>query len=319
MKKYRFMWLFGALIFITFGIYILKKVDISVLRNLSVSTVINLLILELLSVVVYAIGAWIMLRGTGVKAALGNVYLITTGGGTAINFVSNIGLGIPTRVLLYKAVIDVPISLGTVAVALETVGWFIVIGLITIIPMPGIWDRNAWGPSLLVLLFAILAIVLFRYLPKLEHLIPIKILGLKTKSVTNTISNFRSGIKNMRWTNFIAALAIFCLNYFIQALVLYMILREFGWQINIFYLNYILVLSILAGWTSPLPYGLGTRDISLGLLLSRLGIPQDVVVSTVLIQTILRTSIPLILGLISIAILGIDRFKNLKGETVNNS
>ncbi len=67
-----------------------------------------------------------------------------------------------------------------------------------------------------------------------------------------------------------------------------------------------LTISITAGNLSMIPMGLGVRDASLTLLLRQLGAPDEVALSTAVIQRLFAPGLPLLLGLISANILGIS-------------
>jgi uncharacterized protein (TIRG00374 family) len=187
------------------------------------------------------------------------------------------------------------------------------------IPMPGIWRGGAWMSSLSALSLVAVAVVVFMYWPKLEAMIPQRLFRFRTQKVLDFIAHFRRGIRKIKPADLIKMMCIFTSNYVIQALALYLSLKEWGWQLNILALAYTIVFSILAGVFSPLPMGLGTQDVSLFLLLTRLGPSQDAAVAAALILRILRTIVPLILGLISLNILGLDRIRNRDDVIVGES
>lgn len=310
MKK-KLLWILLALIITGLGLYVITRIDLSILKSLSAYTVAYLIVLTFIFVFIHALGVSVIIKGMGYNVSVKNVYLVMTGGG-AVNFIGDPKLGIPTRVFLFRALLEIPVSIATASVVLETALWLFIMAVIVAIPVPGVWGSGAWISSLLALAFVMLALAGIRVLPKIGSITTRKIFKNQLERVQKFMADFRQGMRTIKKTDLIKAVGVFTSGWLVNALSLYIILKEFGWTLNLFELMYISVFSYLVGTFSLLPMGLGPRDVSLVLLLTQLGPSKDVATAAALIQRTVRTVVPIILSLISINILGINRIKKLK-------
>jgi uncharacterized protein (TIRG00374 family) len=68
------------------------------------------------------------------------------------------------------------------------------------------------------------------------------------------------------------------------------------------------MISYTVGMISMIPMDLGIRDTSVVLLLLNLGVPNEVAISTALVQRILTTGLNIVLGASSASVLGVKLF-----------
>ena len=231
-----------------------------------------------------------------------------TAGGAA-TFVGDPKLGIPVRVFLFRTILGIPVAISSAAIVLETVLWLFIIGVVLILPVPHIWGSKYWTVSLSAISLMILSVLFLIAGNKIIDIIPKSFHRFKFAKISQFVADFIFGIKNINKIDTIKAILAFAVGWLVNAVSLWVILYEFGWRLNIQDLVYVGVFAYLVGTFSMLPMGLGSRDVTLVLLLTQLGPNSDIATATALIQRVFRTVVPLFIGLISINILGIGRFK----------
>jgi uncharacterized protein (TIRG00374 family) len=290
-------------------LYVWFKIDLSVLRHLSLGLVTALIVLAIVYTVVYSLGAGFLLQGMGGPASLFSVYLVVTGAGAA-SLISDPKVGIPLRVFFYRAILGVTVAVGSGAVLLETLIFFILMGLILMVPLPQFWTSRAyWVLPLSVLLACAALVTALIFWPKLTAPLTRYTTRPMIVRVINFFSEIRLALVRVEKTRLLLAVLVFASLYALDAYSLQLVLRGMGSQLSLFELTYTIVFSYLVGLFSFLPMGLGPRDVTFVYLLTLLGAPMDVAASAALVQRALRILIPLGLGLISMGILGFDRLK----------
>ncbi len=314
----KILWGLAILFFLAMGIYVLTQVDLTVFSQISITTLVYLIILNILTTVIYAIGVQIYLKGMGHNVSLKKLYMVINGSGTASS-VSNVKLGIPLRVYLFKQILGVPISVGTASVVLETAVWFFINPLIMAIGAPVFFGAEGWVSILAAVGLIVLIIVGFLLLPRIEALIPDRMFKINTRKLRDFITEFRISLSAINKTKLVIGSLVMISNYLLEALCLYLIFKEFGWILNIFEMTFVIVFAYLVGLFSLIPMGIGPQDISLVYLLTKLGIPQVIGTAAAVINRLTRVVIPIIIGLISINLLGINIFKSTSELPQNNS
>ena len=307
-------WLLAVILTACMFLYVWFKVDLSALGNLSLGLAAALFALTILFTVVYTVGAGLLLRGMGGPASLFSVYLVITGAGAA-GLVSDPKLGIPLRVFFYRAILGVPVAVGSGAVILETLIWFILMGFILMAPVPQFWTTEiSWIPPLSVLFISAAFIAGLILWPKLAT----PLTRYTSRPIVNRIVNFfseiRTAVGRVDKRQFLMAVLLLASTYVLDAFSLHLLLDAMGARQPLFELVYIIVFSYLVGLATLLPLGLGPRDVTFVYLLTLLGVPLDVAASAALVQRVLRNVIPLGLGLISMAVLGFNRLKPPSGS-----
>jgi uncharacterized protein (TIRG00374 family) len=305
----KILWGLAILFFLAMGVYVLTQVDLTVFSQISVSTLVYLIILNILTTIVYAIGVQIYLKGMGYNVSLKKLYMVINGSGTASS-VSNVKLGIPLRVYLFKQILGVPISIGAASVVLETAVWFFINPLIMAIGAPIFFGAEGWVSILAAVGLIVVISVGFLLLPRIEALIPNRMFKINTRKLRDFITEFRISLSAINKTKLVTGTLIMISNYLLEALCLYLIFKEFGWILNIFELTFVIVFAYLVGLFSLIPMGIGPQDISLVYLLTRLGVTQDIGAAAAVINRLTRVVIPIIIGLISINLLGVNIFKS---------
>jgi len=87
--------------------------------------------------------------------------------------------------------------------------------------------------------------------------------------------------------------------------------------VNPLYLLYSKNVAYVVGALSMIPTGLGSSDLTFMFFLSKLAIPKQIMLSCVLVDRLLYTLLPFLIGLVSANILGVEFLRRKKGEVLN--
>lgn len=290
-------------------LYVWFKIDLSVLGHLSPGLAAILVVLAILFTVVYSMGAGLLFHGMGGPGSLFSIYLVVTGAGAA-SLVSDPKLGIPLRVFFYRAILGAPVAVGSGAVLLETLIWFILMGFILMVPLPQFWtSQTYWVLPLSVLMACAALVTALVFWPRLAAPVARCTARPIIAKIINFFSEIRLALAQVEKRRLLLAVLVFASTYVLDAYSLQLVLKAMGSQLTLFELTYTIVFSYLVGLFTFLPLGLGPRDLSFVYLLTLLGAPMDIAASAALVQRALRIVVPLGLGLISMGILGFDRLR----------
>lgn len=281
--------------------------DWTFLRELGPSYLLVILLTLVISTALQTIAVQMLVRGGGYRASFVHAYLVLTSS-LSVNYVTPVKVGIPLRIYLYKQVLQVPLGIGTALVALETwLGMLIpaviaTVGIAVLFPEIGLAAPLALLTALLVGMGAMLFVKPSLVSPLLGRL-PLQKFTSRLVHFGETV---QAGFRSVPpWRLGVVGL-LFGLNFAVATTRLYFVLLMLGWPVSWPALLAVLTISITAGNLSMIPMGLGVRDASLTLLLTRLGAPNEIALSTAVIQRLLSPGWPLLLGLISTNILGLS-------------
>ena len=284
-------------------LWLLTTYDLSMLRRLPTTVIAVLVVLSLVYSLIYGVGVAWLLRGLGQPRPVWRVFLVISGGGTA-SYLGNLQLGIPLRLLLFNKILDVPYAQGAAAVALETACWFGLMGVGLLLA----GTASNLVPWIAMLTMLVLSVIAYRTAPAALRLLnawlPDRVRGVSLKRLRDFVGHLAVAVATLRWTWLLATLAVFSTNYLIDALSVSLIVHSLGQQIALLSALEAVILSYLAGLISFIPLGLGVRDVSLVVLLENGGVSRDVATSVAIVHRVLRTVLPLLIGLVAINLLG---------------
>lgn len=287
--------------------HLLRDMDWTLLRETAPLYLALVLLLSALGTATYTAAIYVLVRASGYATTIGQAYLVLTAS-LSVNYVTPLKFGIPLRIYLYRQVMRVPLAVGTALVALETwLGMLIPalisgLGIALLFPEIGLAAPLTLIAALLVGMGVIVFIQPSRLNSLLERL-PLQQLTMRLARFGETV---QTGFRSLPlWWLGVTALLI-GLNVTAAAVRLYVVLLMLGQTIDWLAVLAALTISITAGNLSMIPMGLGVRDASLTLLLRQLGAPDEVALSTAVIQRLFAPGLPLLLGLISANILGVS-------------
>ena len=290
----------------------------SVLINLTVENIFILLFLSILPLFVFIFALKIFLKGMGYKSSLKSLYLISTSS-MAANYTTPIKIGIPLRVYLYKKFLGIPLSHGTASLAIEIFLETMIPALVSIFAITTLFKEY----SLKIPLFVIFLLFLFFYATVFFD--PVRFRKTTSKfhfhnkldKLLEFGMNFQEGIKHASKKSIFVFSLLLLVMYAISALRLFVVLLMFGVEISPVHLLYVQLISFVAGSISMIPMGLGVRDAGIVVLLMNLGVTNEVAISAALMERLLTTGLPLVLGAISASALGVKffEFRDVEGES----
>lgn len=310
-------WWFGTLVIslltIVAGHFVIQNFDLSVLLSLRVSTLIILFLLFALSTLIYLFPVWLLLHGMGYLVSPLSLYMVLHVS-FAMNYTSPVKIGIPLRVYLYKHLLRVPYSSGTAAVTIMNSIWLLVLSMLSLLGVQYVVQGySPWyyllAVAMVVVVVAVLLFFPFDSLSRFVGRLPFQELSIRLLAFAERIQGYirRTSI----WTTSVAGVTVF-LKLYVTALASHLVLRDFGYQLGSSYILAAQSTSLLLGLISMIPMGIGTRDVSMVLLLGQRGIPQDVAVALALVERMVWTLLPFLLGLVAANYLGIRLFARIE-------
>ncbi len=295
-----------------------RGLDISILGQLTPSTWVLATSLSLLSLFIYFLCVSTLLRGLGFRRSLKPVSLIVLAAGTATH-VSPVKLGVPVRIFLLKKRLNVPISVGVGAFAVEVSLELLWMTIIFLLPIGHFHEYGGLRVALIVfsLLFALFCGAVLLRPQKISKFFSRFVFKRQAQRIIDFGISLQQGLKRISKGALVLAAGLFVLRYITQAIFLYFVLSGFGYPMNPFYLLYAKNVAYVAGTVSMIPMGLGTKDITFMLVLSQMGVSKQVAISSALIDRFFHTFLPFGLGIISASILGVKFLgKKKRGELI---
>lgn len=280
--------------------------DLSILAHLSSSTWVLATSLSLLSLLLYFLCVNTILRGMGFRRSLKPVSLIILAAGTA-TLVSPVKVGIPVRIFLFKKRLNIPISTGVAAFAIEAALELLWMTVIFLLPIGRFREYGSLRVTLIVfsLLFAFFCGAILLRPQQISGFLSRFVFKRQAHRIVDFGMSLQRGLRGISKGILALAVGLFLLRYVVQAMFLYFVLSGFGYSINPFYLLYAKNVGYVAGTVSMIPMGLGTKDITFIFILSKLGISEQVAISSALIDRFFHTVLPFCLGVISASLVGV--------------
>lgn len=291
---------------IALAIYVLQTFDLSAIGLLRPTTWLILLGAFLISTITYLGAVWFLLRDMGQTTPLLPLYMVLHAS-LATNYTSPVKIGVPLRVYLYKQILQVPYAQGTASVTILNVIWLLLLGILALQGIPGL--SNGPEPLSVVLLLtsfglALCAIVFFPW-HRFENLVSRFPLASLSRRLLAFVTNTQQAIRQTTGITLLVVVVIILGRLYLTAYTSHLILRDFGYDIGAWQILTAQAISLLVGLISMIPMGIGTRDVSMVLLLSQAGVPTDVLVSLTLIERLIWSVLPFLIGLVGANYLGL--------------
>lgn len=287
--------------------YLLRDVDWLIIRQSGPATLGSVLGLTILNTLTYVLLVYILVRSSGYTTTLWKTYLVLTAS-LSVNYVTPIKVGFPLRVYLYNRLMNIPIAVGTALIAVEILVGILIPGCVAIVGIVILFPALGFAPTLILMLLLLAGSLFFLWMPfeRIQpHLERFPFARL-TMRLIHFAGSFQSGWRRLSPVVFLGILALDLLMVGIQTLTLWIVLSIFAPAPSLLAVLIVFTVSVTAGNLSMIPMGLGVRDISFTWLLVQLGVPKEIAFSVAMIQRLFSPGLPLLLGLISTNILGID-------------
>ena len=264
-------------------------------EQLTLSTALAIAAVTLLHFANEPLRWWIFLNGRAPRATLTRTYHALTVTALA-SYVFPARLGLPVRLLMAKRVLglDYPRASALLLVdsALSYGLWSLValLGVAVLLPSFRLATPLAVALAIAALLLVVLLVARRRWGVSGRH--P---LGVVLKTGLEFLS-LKTGSANI---------VVFLIDILAYSVRHELILLALGVRASLFDLTLVVAMSVVAGFVSFMPLGLGTYDASLVFLLAMIGVPREAALAVPLINRIATMLIGGTLGALSAAHLGI--------------
>ena len=303
-------WLVGLLILLSSigGYYLARKMDWSTIGDISSSLLGTLLVVALLYMLVNTLSTWMVLRGMGYATHFGRLYLVVTSS-LSTNYITPVKAGIPVRLWLYKSMMGIPISSGSASMVIEIALGLLIGVTLSLLGAQFVLRQYDIQPYLVLLsILAAFGAVLLFLRPQLVESFARKLLPSRYASrITNWGMQSLKSIKTVPVWTLAGMVVLYFVRLGMRAFCLHAVLQDMGASSSILDLVSIQSISGIVGIMSMLPMGIGAKDASLTALMIQIGVPHEVALVAVLIDRSLWTLVPLLAGIISANILGVNK------------
>lgn len=295
-------------------IYFLDNIDLKIAQIFDPVTSSLVLGMTIVDTLIYACLVYFLVHVSGFHTTLWEAYLVLTSS-LSTNYVTPLKIGIPLRIYLYHHFMDVPTAIGTALVTVEALVGMLIPALLSIVGVVFIFPSVGLMTPAILIVVLLLGTVMMLKLPMLSQ----KFCRPQSKSwwssitirVINFFDHVRMSLRDLSIPIVLGVALLYLLMLCVQALRLWLILDMFGLSSSPLMLIFVLAISMTAGNLSLIPMGLGVKDVSFTLLLTKSGVPSDVALSVAVIQRLFSPGWPLLLGIISSNFLGLKRiFQN---------
>jgi uncharacterized protein (TIRG00374 family) len=287
--------------------YLLRDMEWALIRRTGPSSLALILVLSVVRILLYALLVYMLVRNSGYNITMWQSYLMLTASLSA-NYVTPVKIGVPLRVYLYNHFIGIPTAVGTALVTVEALVGMLVPALITIVGIVFLFPSVSPVAPIALIIFLLAGLLLIsrapvnRLKPYLQQL-PCQRLTMRLVRFGEDI---QSGLRHISHMAVLGAVILDLLMIGLHVWRLWLVLNVFDSAPSLLALLAVLNISLTVGNLSMIPMGIGVRDVSFTLLLMQLGVPNEIALSAAVIQRLFSPGWPLLLGLISTNILGIE-------------
>jgi uncharacterized protein (TIRG00374 family) len=287
--------------------YLLRDMEWALIRRTGPSSLALILVLSVVRILLYALLVYMLVRNSGYNITMWQSYLMLTASLSA-NYVTPVKIGVPLRVYLYNHFIGIPTAVGTALVTVEALVGMLVPALIAIVGIVFLFPSVSPVAPIALIIFLLAGLLLIsrapvnRLKPYLQQL-PCQRLTMRLVRFGEDI---QSGLRHISHMAVLGAVILDLLMIGLHVWRLWLVLNVFDSAPSLLALLAVLNISLTVGNLSMIPMGIGVRDVSFTLLLMQLGVPNEIALSAAVIQRLFSPGWPLLLGLISTNILGIE-------------
>lgn len=220
------------------------------------------------------------------------------------------------KVYLVKEVTNEPISKTAPIIFAERITDFLSLLLIAII---GSYTFD-YGTGLtlgVIVFFIVVIIIISNKKLSIKILNSLEKIGFLKKYILNLHSAYESSYRLLKPLPLIKMTAVSLISWGFECLGYHLILLNFGFNFGFFWASFSYAFATIAGAISMLPGGLGVTEGSLTYLLVRMGVSNDIAVTTTLLVRIVTLWFAVFVGVISVSIYQ-KRFGKITIDSINN-
>jgi uncharacterized protein (TIRG00374 family) len=282
-------------------IYVLRSADLSLIYSQPV----GFWLLQALILLVYlAIGSElvaIILRKMGVACSSPMVFLVMQTSYSS-SYLGPVKLGVPLRVVLFNKIFGASYSAATSATLLAQA---IRIGILFLVATAGVLVRfRTYVEEMLIALAALVVLAgvgfvvlkLIRRFDFQQRLLD---------RARNFVLSIYDTTKSVGWQTVVVITGMALVITALLSLSSYLVALQFDQPLSYLDVFFIDAVSIFIGLISFMPMGLGTRDATVIFLLQGAGVPEEISYTIVIVQRMVWSLLPFVIGLISANILGV--------------
>lgn len=304
-------------------IFIVLLVIIGFLSNLSLADLLTtLLTLQLwqlaLLVMVFFLAAGIhissrkyLFHALGAKSEWGHLSKIHFAS-MAAHYSTPVKIGIPIAIYLFKKIENIPYSTSTAMILMEIAIATSLCGLIALIGIPAILDISFDQAIAYIILLGfggIAAIWALGYFYRLSN---------KRFALLEYIFNTFQAMRKVSFASLISYVSLSIILRVVDGLNLFLLCLFFAEDLTLWQAVITTSTAFFIGTISMVPMGLGTRDISLLLLLQNYGVSGEAALIIVSLQRVLTTGLSFALGIYCGSVLGMKNINFAEASAQDN-
>jgi uncharacterized protein (TIRG00374 family) len=289
--------------------YVSRNTNLEPLQLLSVETVTSLLLLAVANLFVGTLRLYLILRAMECSPSFVRTFLVLSASG-ASSLTIPVKAGYPLRIYFYREAMGIPAGKGMATIALETISILAIGAIVSLVGFASIFQDSGSTTIGAVILagVAVGTILLFAAYgnritePLLKRLPPNSQLA---RRLSRLLTDFNQGMNLVSKWAMLQYMALSVLKLGVLASMLWVILRALDAPVALIPLVSVQAASMLAGFASMIPLGLGVMEGSTTILLGYLGVPTAMALTAAIILRAVTSLSMLVVGSISIATLGL--------------
>jgi uncharacterized protein (TIRG00374 family) len=300
----------GILVLLIGGtVYVMLNMDFSFV-SLGGITLAVLLLIALVYTLGAALGNYVVFRSLGYKTSFLRLYLVSYAGLASL-FSMPFKMGVPVWVVLCKAFLDIPPAASSAQVFLVTSISVFFSSLLSILGI-GLLFQKRDAYSFLVLAYTLILLIAVTLVLDLRRIEPL-LSGWPDwmrkwgQRVLRFALEFQQLIRQVSKAWLLAAVGLHLIRLWLRAVCLYIVFYSLGSTVPLSKILLMQAASGLAGWISMLPMGIGVKDVTLVVLLAAIGVSHEIAVLGGVVDRMLWSMVPIVLGTISASILGLHK------------
>lgn len=295
-------------------VYVLRSADLALMYSQPP----GFWLLQALILLVYLVlGSQLVafiLRKMGTTCSLLMIFLAMQAS-YSTSYLGPIKLGVPLRIVLFNKLFNASYSTATSATLLAQA---IRIGALSLLAVIGVLVRFHQYTGQMTIALVTLAVLSGIGWVALKLFSRLQLQQRLLDRLQDFLVSIYHTTKSIGWQAAIILVVKALTLTALLSLSSYLVMRQFNQPLSYLDLLFIDAVSIFIGLISFMPMGLGTRDATAIFLLRSTGVPEEVSYTVVIVQRMIWSLLPFVIGLISANVLGakslLTQAESLPGE-----